>query len=61
MLTVLENFFWHISGVCKKGDGIGGEEKLLGKANTMEECIDKVKEANPDANGATMVHPCSGM
>ena len=22
---------------------------------------DKVKETKPDANGATMVHPCSGM
>ena len=46
----------HISGVCKKGDGIGGEEKFLGKVTTMEKCIDKVKETIPDANGATMVH-----
>ena len=46
-------------GTCKNGDGIGGPETLLGKTNTMEDCIKKVQTAHPNANGVTMVHPCS--
>ena len=51
---------WPGSGInCKNGDGIGGSETHIGKLNTMEDCIKKVKAAHPNANGVTMVHPCS--
>ena len=51
---------WPGSGkICKNGDGIGGQETLIGKSITMEDCIRKVKAAHPNANGVTMVHPCS--
>ena len=51
---------WPGSGInCKNGDGIGGSETHIGKLNTMEDCIKKVKAAHPNANGVTMRHPCS--
>ena len=35
------------------GDGIGGDEILLGIVSTKDECLMKVKANHPTANGAT--------
>ena len=43
---------------CRKGDGIGGtEERLIGNY-TVQQCVTKVKEQYPTANGASMNFEC---
>ena len=35
------------------GDGIGGSETGIGDANSAQECVQMVRQMQPDANGAT--------
>ena len=43
---------------CRKGDGRGGtEERLIGNY-TVQQCVTKVKEQYPTANGASMDFEC---
>merc|ERR1712087_5728 len=43
---------------CRKGDGIGGSEKILSGKFTVQECITEVKNQHPKANGASMNFDC---
>jgi len=45
---------------CKIGKGIGGSLSVELGRFTEEDCIKKVKELGPPANGATFVNPCNG-
>ena len=41
--------------ICILGDGEGGTEfELVGKAKSVEECIDMVRDQKPEANGLTI-------
>lgn len=42
------------------GDGTGGTEVLVGETSSVQECVDLVKAAHPDANGLTMPPGGSG-
>ena len=47
-----------IDVVCRIGDGVGGPEVFLSKNYTVNVCHNAVRQAYPDANGATMTNPC---
>ena len=42
-----------VKTTCQRGDGNGSPEESVGKVNTMDDCVLKVKILHPNANGAT--------
>ena len=60
LFLVVLSFFGHFifNTACANGDGIGEREQIVGKAADMDDCITKVKNLFPFANGATFKEPC---
>ena len=48
-----------VKETCDQGDGTGGYEKHLGKAANRKDCVNKVRNQEPLANGATF-KSCGG-
>ena len=48
-----------VDKICNRGDGKGGTDDYIGKANDREDCVSKVIASQPNANGATF-KDCNG-
>ena len=55
LLFVLPSFIIKllVDKICARGDGKGGTDTYIGKANDREDCVSQVKASKPNANGAT--------